>query len=126
MSVNTSQTLTKGYLDIERKMINLMLRHREVIGEMVSENINPDFFDYRHQPLVQAIYYTHGISDGKRLLTDTHYRNLLVEQGGKGDITIAMQVYHECLYGVHHSNSKNDLDLLKKQLVDSYVHRHGI
>lgn len=126
MSVNTPKNLTKAYLDIERKVINLMLKHCEVIGEMISENINPDFFDDRHQPLVQAIYYVHGLSDGKRLLTDTHYRNLLIEQGGKGDITIAMQVYHECMYGVHHSNSKNDFDLLKRQLVDSYVHRHGI
>lgn len=126
MPVNAPQNLTKAYLDIERKVINLMLRHTEVIGEMVSENINPDFFDDRHQPLVQAIYYTHGISDGKRLLTDAHYRALLVEQGGKGDITIAMQVYHECMYGVHHSNSKNDFDLLKRQLVDLYVHRRGI
>lgn len=126
MSVNAPQNLTKAYLDIERKVINLMLKHTEIIGEMVSENINPDFFDERHQPLVQAIYYTHGISEGKRLLTDAHYRTLLIEQGGKGDITIAMQVYHECMYGVHHSNSKNDFDLLKRQLVDSYVHRHGI
>ena len=126
MSANTPQNLTKAYLDIERKVINLMLKYVEVIGEMVAENINPDFFDDRHQPLVQAIYYIHGVSDGKRLLTDTHYRNLLIEQGGKGDISIPMQVYHECMYGVHHSNSKNDFDLLKKQLVDSYVHRHGI
>ena len=126
MSANTPQNLTKAYLEIERKVINLMLKHCEVVGEMVSENINPDYFDERHQSLVQAIYYTHGISDGRRLLTDTHYRSLLVEQGGKGDITVAMQVYHECMYGVHHSNSKNDFDLLKRQLVDSYVHRHGI
>ncbi len=123
---NAPQNLTKAYLEIERKVINLMLQHCSIIGEMVSENINPDFFDERHQPLVQAIYYTHGISDGKRLLTDTHYRNLLIEQGGKGDITIPMQVFHECMYGVHHSNTPNDFDLLKRQLVDSYVHRHGI
>lgn len=126
MSVSTPKNLYKAYLDIERKVINLMLKHVDVIGEMVSENINPDFFDERHQPLVQAIYYLHGISEGKRLLTDGHYRNLLIEQGGKGDITIAMQVYHECLYGVHHSNSKDDFDFLKKQLVESYVHRRGI
>lgn len=128
MSANTPapKNLTKAYLEIERKVINLMLRHCEVTGEMVTENINPDFFDERHKPLVQAIYYTHGISEGKRLLTDDHYRNLLIEQGGKGDIAIPMQVYHACLYGVHHSNSKNDFDLLKKQLVNSYVHRRGI
>ena len=126
MSANTPKSLTKAYLDIERKVINLMLKHCDVIGEMASENINPDFFDPRHQPLVQAIYYIHGVSDGKRLLTDAHYRNLLIEQGGKGDITIGMQVFHECMYGVHHSNSKNDFDFLKKQLVDSYIHRRGI
>ena len=126
MSVSPPKNLTKAYLEIERKVINLMLKHRDVIGEMASGNINPDFFDHRHQPIVQAIFYVHGISDGKRLLTDDHYRNLLIEQGGKGDITIGMQVFHECMYGVHHSNSKDDFDFLKKQLVDSYVHRRGI
>ena len=126
MSVSPPKNLSKAYLEIERKVINLMLKYCEVIGEMASENITPDFFDDRHQPLVQAIFYVHGISDGKRLLTDDHYRNLLIEQGAKGDITVGTQVFHECMYGVHHSNSKDDFDLLKKQLVDSYVHRRGI
>ncbi len=120
------ENLSKAYLDIERKIINLMLRHTDVIAELVENNINPDYFSERHQSLVQAIFYTHGISDGKRLLTDNHFRSLVIEQGGKGDITIAMQTHFECLYGVHHSNSKDDFDLLKRQLVDSYVHRHGI
>ncbi len=126
MSVSPPKNLTKAYLEIERKVINLMLKHCEVTGEMASENITPDFFDIRHQPLVQAIFYVYGMSEGKRLLTDDHYRNLLVEQGVKGDITIGTQVFHECMYGVHHSNSKENFDLLKKQLVDSYVHRRGI
>ena len=118
--------LTQQYLEIERKVINLMLRHLDIVGEMVEQNVTPEFFEDRHRPLIQAILYTFGISDGKRLLTDKHYRNLLIEQGGKGDITIAMQVYHECMHGVHYSNSKDDFDFLRRQLVDSYVHRCGI
>lgn len=121
-----ASNVSKAYLDIERKIINLMLRHTDVVGEMTSSNISADFFDSRHQPLVQAIYYVFGISDGKRLLTDSHFRTILVEQGGKGDITIAMQTFHECMYGVHHSNSKDDFDFLKKQLIDAYVHRCGV
>ena len=112
--------------ELQQKLINLMLRHSEVISELVEHNINPDYFDERFQPLVQAIFYVHGISDGKRLLTEDHYRKLLIEQGGKGDITIAMQVQFECLYGVHHSNSKNDLDMLVQQVTELYVHREGI
>ena len=111
---------------LQKKLINLMLRHSEVVSELVEHNINPDYFDEKFQPLVQAIFYVHGISDGKRLLTEDHYRKLLIEQGGKGDITIAMQVQYECLYGVHHSNSKNDLDMLVQQVTELYVHREGI
>ncbi len=116
----------KKYLETEHKIINLMLRFPDVIAEMISEGINPDFFDQSHRPLVQAIYHTYGVSDGKRILTDKHYRSLLLERGGRGDITIAMQVYHDCMYGVHHSNSKDDFDLLRGRLVDSFVHRKTV
>lgn len=122
----SSTNIADQYLEIERKVINLMLQHLDIVGEMVEHNITPEFFEDRHRPLVQAIFYTFGLSDGRRLLTDKHYRNLLLEQGGKGDITIAMQIYHECMHGVHFSNTKDDFDFLKRQLVDSYVHRRGI
>lgn len=117
---------SKAYIEIEQKVINLMLDHLDIIAEMVESRVNPEFFDQRHRPLVQAIFYTHGVSDGKRLLTDDHYRSLLIEQGGKGDITIAMQVFHECMFGVHFSNTKENFDLLKKQLIDSFVHRKNV
>jgi len=118
--------INKIYLEIEQKVINLMLQHSDIIAEMVESRVSPEFFDQRHRPLVQSIFYTHGVSDGKRLLTDDHYRSLLIEQGGKGDITIAMQVYHECMFGVDVSNTKENFDLLKRQLIDSFVHRKNI
>lgn len=121
-----ADNISKVYLKIEQKVINLMLQHLDIIAEMVDSRISPEFFDQRHRPLVQAIFYTHGISDGKRLLTDDHYRSLLIEQGGKGDITIAMQVFHECMFGVHFSNTKENFDLLKRQLIDSFVHRKNL
>ena len=52
------EALSKAYLDIERKIINLMLRYTDVIAELVENNINPDYFSERHQSLVQAIFYT--------------------------------------------------------------------
>ena len=111
---------------VQEKFINLMLRHSEVIEELRTQNITPDYFDERYQPLVQAIYYVHGGSDGKRLLTDDHFRKLLIQQGVKGDITIGMQVLFECRYGVHHANSKDDLDMLVERLTEHYMHREGI
>ncbi len=119
--MDSKTNISKVYLEIEQKIINLMLQHKDVIGEMVDSGVGVDFFDSRHRPLVQSIYYTYSVSDGKRLLTDDHFRSLLLERGGKGDITIAMQVYHECRYGVHFSNTKENFDLLKKQLVNSFV-----
>jgi AAA domain len=113
------------YLEVERKVINLMLRFPEVVQELKG-GINPEFFHLDHKPLVQAIFYVGGLSEGKRLLTDDHYRTLLVDQGVKGDITVAMQVYHSCMYGVPHSNTKEDLDLLVKDLKEAYTHREGV
>ena len=121
-NVNT----TKAYLDIEQKLINLMLQHKDIVAELLDSRITADFFDQRHRPLVNAIFYTLSVSDGRRLLTDDHYRSILIEKGGKGDITIAMQVYHDCMYGVHFSNTKENFDLLKRQFIDSFVHRKGV
>ncbi len=112
--------------EVQEKLINLILRHSEVILELVEHNINLNYFDEKFQPLVQAIFYVHGISDGKRLLTEEHFRNLLIQHGGKGDITIAMQVQFECLYGMHHSNSINEFDMLVRQVTELYVRREGI
>jgi putative DNA primase/helicase len=114
------------YLEVERKVINLMLRFPEVVQELKETGINPEFFHLDHKPLVQAIFYAGGLSQFKRTLTDDHYRTLLIEQGVKGDITIAMQVYHSCLFGVPHSNTKEDLDLLVNDLKEAYTHREGV
>lgn len=118
-------TINQKYLDTECKVINLMLRYRDVVGEMIDQKLSPDFFQEKHRPLVQSIYYVYSSSEGKRLLTDDHYRNILIEQGTKGDISVALQVYHECLFGVPHSNTKDDFDLLKRQLIDAFVHKGG-
>jgi archaellum biogenesis ATPase FlaH len=113
-------------LETECKIINLMLRYPEVVAELQEKRIGPAFFAPKHEQLVQAIYSVQNESDGKRSLTDEHFRNILIKQGGKGDITTAMQVWHECMYGVHHSNSKEDLDLLRSDLVNQFVHREGV
>ncbi len=121
----TEQNIDKIHLEVERKLLNLMLRYPDVVEEVMDGNINADFFIERHQPLAQAIFYTASISEGRRLLSDKHYRALLIEQGGKGDISIPMQVYHSCRYGIVH-NSKDDFDLLVRKLIEAYVYRGGL
>jgi len=116
-------TTDKAYLEIEQKLINLMLQHKDIVAELMDSHIIADFFSQKYRPLINAIFYTFSISDGRRLLTDDHYRSILIEAGGKGDITIAMQVYHDCMFGVHFSNTKDNFDLLKRQFIDSFVHR---
>jgi len=122
----SEQNIDQSHIEVERKLLNLMLLHADVVDEVMDGNITVDFFSERHQPLAQAIFYTASISDGKRLLTDKHYRTLLIEQGGKGDISIPMQVYHSCRYGVKHTNTKDDFDLLVRQLIEAYVYRGGL
>ncbi|RJR13736.1 hypothetical protein C4585_01610 [Candidatus Parcubacteria bacterium] len=121
-----SEKASHLYGEIECKLINLMLRFPDVVGEMLNNGITPMFFEPKRRNLVLAIFQQHGLSDGKRSLTDDHYRTILLEQGVKGDITIAMQVYHDCMYGAPSNNSKDDFDLLKKELISAYVHREGV
>lgn len=118
--------IDKVHIEVERKLLNLMLRYSEVVSEVMDGSITADFFSEHHKPLAQAIFYTAGMSEGKRLLTDKHFRSLIIEQGGKGDIAIPMQAYHSCRHGVIHSNSKDDLDLLVKDIIEAYVYRSGI
>lgn len=110
--------------DVQKRLINLMLKYPDAVASMIARNLYPPHFVDRFQALIIAIYEVYGSTE--RLLTDTHFREWLIRQGGRGDITIAMQVYHDCKVGVHHSNALDDLDLYADLLHEHYAEREGI
>ncbi len=109
------------HIDVERKIIHLMLRYLDSIEEMVAAGLTSQFFDKVHHPLVQAIYNEYLNSDRKRLLTREHYRSTLSAQGLGGGVVLAMRVYDKCCVGV--TATTDDLGMLTRQLIDLYVAR---
>ena len=109
--------------ETEQHIINLMLRDTDIVGETIEKGILPEYFQDAHAPLVHAIHHVYHRSDGKRLLTEKHYKEILTQQeGSTGDITIALDMWAQCRVGVHHSNTKEDFDLLLSKVIDTYVH----
>lgn len=109
------------HIETERKLIHLMLHYHESVDEMVRSGLPSQLFDGVHQQLVQSIYSEYLDSDYKRLLTREHYRSFFESEGKRGGIPLAMTVFDNCYVGV--VAIRDDLGLLKKKLVDSYVAR---
>lgn len=118
--------INQQYIETEQRLINLMLKDASVVDELLNSGITTNHFDPKHRHLVQSIFYVFGISNGKRILSEEHYRSILIEGGSKGNLSVAMDLYFQCLVGVHYTNSKDDLDLLKKKFIEAYVHRQGV
>jgi len=111
----------KHYLESERQLIHLMLKNRDVVDEVLSSGVSPDFFDPHHQRLVESIYKEFINSDRKRLLTRVSYRQMLLESGAGGDMMQNLTVYDKCFIGVY--AKVDDLGYLKKLLVEGYMAR---
>jgi len=114
--------IVEHHLEVERKIIHLMLNHLPVISEMIEGGFSPDFFDADHRPIVDAIYREHSESGHKRLLTRTGYQNYLIEKGiTKGNVYVAVQLHDKCFVGT--DADADDLGSLKKQLTEAFIAR---
>lgn len=119
MATEEKQSL-ENHLVIERKIINLMLSHRDVIEEMLDSGFSPDFFDNDHQKIVQAIYDEYLSSGGKRLLTRDNFRSKLIALGIKGDVVPFLAVWSKCFLL---SVKTDDLGYLKNKFREIYLSR---
>lgn len=111
----------RHHIEIEQKIIHLMLRYHEASQEMINDGLSEQFFDKVHQRLVSSIYYEHL---NNRLLTSDGYRSVLLQDGHKEDLSVHMEVYAKC--DIKAYASLDDLGFLKKQLVDAYASRMTI
>ncbi len=113
------------HIDIERKIINLMLNYKDVLDEMLNDGLTQDFFDPVHHNIVYTIYDEYLSSDYKRLLERDAYRQILLDRGLKGDMMLHLSVWDKC--AMLFSMSPNELGILKKKLSNNYVARksHG-
>lgn len=113
-----------NYLETEQKIIHLMLKHTDVIDELLDDGISPDFFDAHHQPLVNAILKEYIGSDRKRKLTRPTYRQMLTESKAGGDMMQNLTVYDKCF--IKAFAKSDDLGHLKKMLVEGYIGRRCV
>lgn len=110
-------------IEIEKRIINLMLKHLDIIQDIVNKNITIDFFNERYQHLVHSIFHVFGMSNCARLLTQEHYKRIILEEGGEGNISIPLEVYYECEFVKPATNSKDDFDFLINGLINQYIHK---
>lgn len=121
------------HIEIERKIIHLMLSYRDAIDEILDDNITDAFFDEKHQLLVNAIFQEYVSSGHKRLLSRPAYQSVVIitkrQQSPKRvdekpiDIPTSLKVFDQCSIG--EDAELDDLGQLKKELVESYVDRRA-
>lgn len=116
-----AQTNKTEHIETERKVIHLMLKHRDVVDEMLDAQMGVQIFDPIHQPLVEAIYQAYVDSSNRRLLTREAYREYLLNRPEKIDVMLSMTIFDKCLVGVY--AKADDLVVLKKQLIEIFVVR---
>lgn len=120
--VDFSQT-NEHHLQVERKVLHLMLSSRNVVEEMVNDAFTKDFFDDEHKPLVQQIFTEFLTSNSKRLLTRSAYQQHILNQNKQKELIHMLKVYDLCFIGT--DAEPDDLGYLKKQLVEGYVGRNA-
>jgi len=111
----------KQFLETERQLIHLMLKFRNVIGEVLSDGLSPDLFDPHHDPLVECIFKEYVASDGKRRLSREGYRQMLLDSKMRGNMMRNLDVYDSCFIGTY--AKVDDLGHLKKKLIEGHMAR---
>jgi replicative DNA helicase len=109
------------HLEVEMKVIHLMLRHRDAVDELLNDGYRVDFFETVHRPLVQAIYEEYVRANGKRLLTRNGYQEVIKDQDDKKNLVPRMNVYDKCDLKVY--ADRNELGYLKKLLMEGFAGR---
>lgn len=109
------------HLEVEMKVIHLMLRYRDVVDELLNDGYRVDFFEDVHKPLVQSIYEEYVRANGKRLLTRNGYQEAIRATGDKKNLIPRMNVYDKCDLKAH--ADKDELGYLKKLLMEGFAGR---
>jgi len=119
------QEKTDKFLLAEQKIIHLLLKHKQVVEEIIENRITQDFFSDRHKLIVFYILkeYMDNDSSFPKLLTRDSYQHYLIQKyGNKGEILACLKTFDTCIYKF--SASPDDLSTLKKELMNGYAARH--
>ena len=111
--------LLKHHLDIERKLIHIMLKSKHAIEQLRERGVTPDWFDPAHQVMVDAAFNRY--ENGQFLLNAEGYRQILINLGQRLDIPKNMEEFAKCDISVY--AVLDDLPTLTQQLVDGYAAR---
>lgn len=110
----------KEFIDIERKVIHLMLKSRDAIREVQADGIRAEFFKDNpcHYLIVKAVFDT--FADHEHLLTLDAYRLYVIKNGQK-NVTVFTEEFAKCDVGAY--AVMDDLPRLREMLRDQYLRR---
>lgn len=111
-----------SHIEVERRIIFLMLRNNSVVEEFVNSGFTANFFDEVHREIVQSIYDEFITSEGKRILTREHYKNRLLSQDKSKETFHELGLFDKC-YFVQSPPTVDDVGMLMRQLTESYLGR---
>ena len=119
--------IPKHHVEIEEKIIHLMLSHVDVVHEMADNHISVDFFSSKHKNIIDSIFgEAMDVAGYRRHLTLDTYRSLMLDRLGqqnkKNELLAELNTYRRCQLGVK-SVTRDDLGNLRRQLVDNYISR---
>lgn len=121
---DTQQKTPETHIDTERKIIHLMLKHRDVIEELLEQGIGSTLFDESHKPLVEAIYQEYMSGTHRRLLTRQSFRQILSENNYGSNSVLIMSTFDIC--SVKAYAKPDEISYLSKQLIEWFISRQSL
>lgn len=111
-------TQDKTQIELEQKIIHLLLTYKNAVEESIESGINADFFIDAHKHLVKAIFRDFVESNQKRRLNKENYKRITL-QNDKSNLVLRLNIYDDCLIG--QNVDFDDFGFLKKELIENYV-----
>lgn len=112
------------HIEIEQKVINIMLKSLSSIEEMLDSSISSDFFDPHHRKIVDAIYEEYLTSGRKRVLTKETYRQKIILEKDNSNLLHRLTIFDQCF--IKSFANPNDLGYLKNHLIENCTARKAI
>lgn len=109
------------FLEIERKIIHLLLKDKNAIQELIDDNYTSDIFDISHKHLVDCIFSEFVSSEHKRTLNRNAYKEYIFDDNNQKNLISLLSVYDKCY--LQSSAVFEDLGFLKRSLIENYACR---
>lgn len=124
-NIQPIKTEAKEMIQIEYKIINLMLRYCQIVDDVIAEGISPELFEPYNRKIVRSIFREYVRTNGGKL-TENAFKESLKEELSRKEITDAdylsfIQSYRNCQMV---TAKEDDIHFLKRQLKEAATARN--